>query len=808
MSRLPAAFDEVVDATGQPVSGGKRYTYAAGTTTEVATYPTRADLAAETNANANPLVADAAGQLGAMFIADGVEIKIVDKTAADVTLRTIDNFTVPLDSSASLVTRVKQIASNPLDYDALGDGVADESAEVQEAIDGATTNGVVDLLGLVFRCDSAITLRDGITLRNGTLDFTNCTADEFIKAHGTLGSEILLTSDGTYAAGSVALASVSGLATGDLLVLYDTQDYIDAINRGELKEIAGITSLTVSTLGGLLDAYATASSAAVKEVSTVDDVTLDNLTVIGADISGTHAMVSLVNTRRCKILNCHFSVPDTYAIELAGAFDTLISGCAISYNAISGIIVADASQHTKIRDCVFSGLNIGVTVGTAAAHKAAAAPGIPRFTTIEGCEFSYGGDTTTPQISVHENAEHVTVVGGRIRSTGSDAADSISVACANATIEGVDIFRDGTGTPDAIQLSVKVPNRSGRNYSLRVRNNRITTDGLGVVYTGQSVTGGSGALTFLEIVGNVGACASGQDFVAVAVGSAATVPAVTKAVISGNKASVGDITVSSSHASATLALLEAVDNNCDALSITGTTTSVTTAYLRDGIMAGATTIGTGVVNARIQGGTFTTITLDELTTIAITGLVASGKVEIDNTDTAFTRCQLVNLTCVGGADTHALEVDASASGRSAALQIVGGYFSGVTGNDHNPINITGLIDGVVITGLYCSRDDDNDPCIDLAGDAASGIAQIMITNVVGVNGDYVIGFNNTASWYTGFVQGIGITTAIVSSVLNGDYTVTNLVTDRALDCDANDDLATADVLGTLLSDLAIRGILL
>lgn len=39
------------------------------------------------------------------------------------------------------------------------------------------------------------------------------------------------------------------------------------------------------------------------------------------------------------------------------------------------------------------------------------------------------------------------------------------------------------------------------------------------------------------------------------------------------------------------------------------------------------------------------------------------------------------------------------------------------------------------------------------------------------------------------------------------YTVTNLTVDRALNADANSDLATADVLGTLINDLFAAGII-
>ena len=40
-----------------------------------------------------------------------------------------------------------------------------------------------------------------------------------------------------------------------------------------------------------------------------------------------------------------------------------------------------------------------------------------------------------------------------------------------------------------------------------------------------------------------------------------------------------------------------------------------------------------------------------------------------------------------------------------------------------------------------------------------------------------------------------------------EYTVTNISADRALNCNENSDLATADVLGTLISDLIEAGVI-
>ena len=44
-------------------------------------------------------------------------------------------------------------------------------------------------------------------------------------------------------------------------------------------------------------------------------------------------------------------------------------------------------------------------------------------------------------------------------------------------------------------------------------------------------------------------------------------------------------------------------------------------------------------------------------------------------------------------------------------------------------------------------------------------------------------------------------------VSTSQFAVTNIVEDYALDCNANDDLATADVLGTLIRELIRKGII-
>jgi hypothetical protein len=76
--------------TGAVLTGGKIYTYAAGTTTPAVTYTTSGGA----TANTNPIVLDAAGRVpnsGEIWLADGVSYKFVLKDSNDVLIATYDN---------------------------------------------------------------------------------------------------------------------------------------------------------------------------------------------------------------------------------------------------------------------------------------------------------------------------------------------------------------------------------------------------------------------------------------------------------------------------------------------------------------------------------------------------------------------------------------------------------------------------------------------------------------------------------------------------------------------------------------------
>jgi len=89
LSPVGGAATQFFDNSGQVLTGGKLYTYLAGTTTSATTYTTNVGNVA----NSNPIILDAAGRVpssGEIWLTAGINYKFVLKTSADVQLWSVD----------------------------------------------------------------------------------------------------------------------------------------------------------------------------------------------------------------------------------------------------------------------------------------------------------------------------------------------------------------------------------------------------------------------------------------------------------------------------------------------------------------------------------------------------------------------------------------------------------------------------------------------------------------------------------------------------------------------------------------------
>jgi hypothetical protein len=92
LSPVAGAAAQFLDNSGNVLTGGKLYTYLAGTTTPAAVYTSSTG----TQFHSNPIILDAAGRVpngGEIWLADSTQYKFVLKDANDVLLGTWDNLT-------------------------------------------------------------------------------------------------------------------------------------------------------------------------------------------------------------------------------------------------------------------------------------------------------------------------------------------------------------------------------------------------------------------------------------------------------------------------------------------------------------------------------------------------------------------------------------------------------------------------------------------------------------------------------------------------------------------------------------------
>jgi hypothetical protein len=739
-----------------------------------------------TSALSNPLTLDAAGRVTTnIFMLEDEGYRVVLKNSAGTTIWTRDE-QFGLALAVDEGTRRKEIVRSPFDHAAVGDGATNDAVALAAAL--AAADGVLDLEGKTYRCDSTLALRSGITIRNGTIDFSNAVISAGLEGAGTAGAALSVSAAAT-GGQSITPSSTTGISPGDLIRIRSSDIVASGHRFAELFRVEQVSGGNVLVDGTLTGTYST--TPLFEEITPISNIRLENLTIIAP--SGGYA-IDLSMCEAVRMINVVArTIAATESIRIISCYDVDLSGVRLMQRTTAeagGIIVGDASAHVRLRGCSVErstaplvigddyatedGLTRDVTISDCqfvwcqGAVIAAGANGV----VISGCQFYGDIDPASATEMLRIGGNNVTVRDCEFRDFDIDVVKITALLNTRSIIiEGnrfVGISAGGqdievTDTTYTITDLVIRGNRyhatfqplliSGTSISnLEVIDNAaIGSTGSGVIFdinTADNITNATISLNKItaptSLTGGIRfavATASGANSQALIYGNAVDAAAV--ASVTGISVNAGVVTI---------LISDNMIYDCrTGISATGTTTGVTVNQNTITTEGDSTDIGISIAggNARCSCNTISSsgrgIFLDECLLAGLVGNIIASTgigIEIDNTTSGINGC-VISGGRIDSSGSVGIEVDASEAGGSTALSVTGVYVNASTFT----IQVTGIITGISISGCTCVRDNDDAANISIAGDGAGNITQCTVVGNHLHNGTYGIDVSNNATTY-------------------------------------------------------------
>jgi len=460
MSGTPSLFAgigaQLLDNNGKPLSGGKLFTYLAGTTTPIAVYTSEA----ATTAHPNPIILDSAGRVptGEIWLKEGDTpyYKFVVKTSTDVLIATydfvpgtynseilenfIDSLAAPSGSSlvgfiqagtgavaTTVQTKLRETVSFK-DFGAVGDGLADDTAAVLNCLNSGAK--VVDGQGLTYKLTSNISPNSAdIAIQNCSFDISSITgggpAFSFV---GTQGAEVTLTSDILKGSNSITVGSTTGFSADQYAWL--SSDTIFDISAGvvlgqvvKIKSVNSATSITISD--DVLYDFTVSASSKISSLNLKKNISIRDVGFLGAN-TGIQTAIRFDKCFNVFVDNCRFDFVDYVSILFSRCVNATTVNTSMRYarsiGLSYGIAVANGCYSVKIANCYGEDQRHMVTVGDN--------DGVNLFVSVANCHAAAQRDAG---LDSHPAGDFILFDGNTVELVGA-RADGIICQGLNAVI--------------------------------------------------------------------------------------------------------------------------------------------------------------------------------------------------------------------------------------------------------------------------------------------------------------------------------------------------------------------------------------
>lgn len=406
LSPVGGAAAQFFDNNGVILTGGKIYTYAAGTSTPQVTYTSSSGA----TAHSNPIILDASGRVpgGEIWLTENLSYKFLIKDANEVLIGTYDNLyglsdvVLPIDSSmitydppftGSVPTNVEARLAQTIsvkDFGAVGDGSTNDAAAIQAAFDSLPSTGGTIYFPSNTYCGTNTTINisknnvtlwfadwsAGITPLASMTNLLNVTGDGVKIVNGVLANQSSYATNGINKNGAVAFGfTVSGCyiasftngilwsSTGNV-GLTATNNYFNAQTGSAIRfNEDGRNSIIIENniLGGLYGVYSTHVTQQIEGL-----IVESNVIQTTEPLS---ACIYLNGALYTNITDNNFSGSAVIALD-AGTVDHQIAYTVISGNYIgamasgTGLVSTGNNAYMSVNNNFFDGgsLTIGANI--------------------------------------------------------------------------------------------------------------------------------------------------------------------------------------------------------------------------------------------------------------------------------------------------------------------------------------------------------------------------------------------------------------------------------------------------------------
>jgi len=382
-SLTPTPKQQIYGSDGNPLVGGKIYTYAAGTTTPLATFTDAGGL----TANTNPIILNSLGQANIWLGSSSYKFSVF--TSADVLLYTVDNINAPLDAAGlatalSSPTPIGNTTPNTGAFTTLAATTATITTGNITTVNAATitATGTVTAETLTFEGGGSMTKPPElgiqpisasiaasaltITLNPTTLDFRSTTGSS-----GTVTSVTLATAATLIVPSGATLGTVSGVQSQLIVIAINNAGTIELavvnisgganINDGVISTTAisasspsnssfysttARTNVAYRVVGSIQSTQATAGTwaTAPSSVQGFGGIALTSLTSFGfgqnwTDVTSSRALSTTYYNTATKPINVYLEALVSAGNRATITLNGLVFGSVLSYTSANATVM-------------------------------------------------------------------------------------------------------------------------------------------------------------------------------------------------------------------------------------------------------------------------------------------------------------------------------------------------------------------------------------------------------------------------------------------------------------------------------------